>query len=604
MRAALAPVIGLIGALVAMSATAVELGYTPTPGDTAPDKNAPARYASETLSKEGCFLVGRTCRGYRIVATGTQMDITATTDILLPSDAQARYYVRYDFDGAIFARALAVADLMVDAGGQGSLDDAAEIAYQGAIANSSVIFQLDVGGFAKDTTFTLDLSGTAMEDDAGTTDTDEFMAGFAEIYVTRAGSINASISVHASLTGAVDRTGALYSASGRIASIDNAVSGEITSHADTANVSTSVDDGGPFRRFVPGGMGGEISGVLATVVTRVTVGSELSTAARGWQRGRRNAMTGFDVDASIVSALSVTATSEAGNFAVATKNGGAIVPDKNEPANNNSKVTNRTPWMLAKDAVCGTGPLKLGVVGGTIETYKSRDCPAGSAADCTGDPDGSEGDDAGPLTGSDLTPAGIASANIAANARVTGNAVGTNYFCVLVNGNTDPIPEIGDPDMPGEYTLTVTPVLADADNRPYPSGAIGAGATAVGAIDRNGTTVHVPYLSTHMGYNQRLVLVNRGADSALFWIEDESFNLEEGTMLMRNDLSPDNARTIPGDGRLVIRVQDNIAFNADGMTRGAATVNVAAPTRDIDVMTIQVHPGTGQIDTTVYQHAE
>jgi hypothetical protein len=566
-----------------------------------PDLNPPMRYASETLSKEDCFLVGRTCRGYRIVATGTQMTITATSDILLPADADARYYVRYDFDGAIFARALVVADLMVDDDGDEA--DAANVAYQGAIANSSVIFQLDAGGFAKDTTFTLDLSGMAVADDPLSEDTDEFMAGFAHIYVTKAGSIRASISVHASLTGAVDGTGALYSANGTIASITNAVSGKITSHADTANVSTSVDDGGPFRRFVPTGMGGEISGVLATVVTSVSTGKSVSLAF-GQQTARKNAMTGFDVDASIVSALDVTATSEAGNFAVATKNGGAIVPDKNEPANNNSKVTNRTPWMLASKADCGTGPLTLGVVGGTIETYKSRDCPAGSAADCTGDPDGATGDDAGPLKGSDLTPAGIASANIAANDNVTGNAVGTNYFCVLVNGNTDPIPEIGDPDMPGEYTLTVTPVLADADNRPYPSGAIGAGATAVGAIDRNGTTVHVPYLSTHMAYNQRLVLVNRGADSALFWIEDDSFNLEEGTMLMKNNLSPDNARTIPGDGRLVIRVQDNIGFNDDGMTRGAATVNVAAPTRDIDVMTIQVHPGTGQIDTTVYQHAE
>jgi hypothetical protein len=603
MRAALAPVIGLIGALVGMSATAVELGYTATPGDLAPDKNPPARYASETLSETGCFLVGRTCAGYRIVATETQMTITSTADILLPAGTQ--YYVRYNFDGAIFGRALVDEDLQVNNGGDATDQPAEAVAYRGAVAGNSVIFQLSGStGLDKDSVFTLELSGATVEDDEGTPAVDESDAKFADIYVTRAGSITASISVHASLTGAVDGTGALYSASGRIASIDNAVSGKITSHADTANVSTSVDDGGPFRRFVPTGMGGEISGVLATVVTRVTVGSELSTAARGWQRGRRNAMTGFDVDASIVSALDVTATSEAGNFAVATKNGGAIVPDKNEPANNNSKVTNRTPWMLASKADCGTGPLTLGVVGGTIETYKSRDCPAGSAADCTGDPDGATGDDAGPLKGSDLTPAGIASANIAANDNVTGNAVGTNYFCVLVNGNTDPIPEIGDPDMPGEYTLTVTPVLADADNRPYPSGAIGAGATAVGAIDRNGTTVHVPYLSTHMAYNQRLVLVNRGADSALFWIEDDSFNLEEGTMLMKNNLSPDNARTIPGDGRLVIRVQDNIGFNDDGMTRGAATVNVAAPTRDIDVMTIQVHPGTGQIDTTVYQHAE
>ena len=590
MRAALAPVIGLFGALVAMTGAAVQLGYVVE--GIAPDQNPPARYAAETLSEVDCQLVGTRCAGYRIVATSTDMTITAISDILLPSDNAARYYVRYDFSGAIFARDLAADDLTVNDGGDAQEVAAAEVAYRGVKAQSTVIFQLDAGGFGKSTVFTLDLSGETVADDDQTAEVDESEPGYAHINVTRIGAITASISVHASLTGAVDGTTKIYSASGTIASIASIVSGKITANTDVADVSTSVEDGGPFRRFIPAplGMGGKDSGVLATVVTKVNQ----KPNAR-WVKGYRDATTGYGVNENIVGSLSVEATTEAGNFAVATKDGGVIVASKT------GEKTNRNPWMVASKADCGNGPLTLGVVGATIETFKSRDCPSGSAADCDADPDGKPdpATGGGGLKDSDLTPAGIASANIArGNA---GQAVGTNYFCVLMTGNTDTIPEIGDPVAKNAYSLTVTPKLRNA-KAAFPPSAIGP--AAAGAIDRNGTTVHLPYLSTHDAYNQRLVLVNRGADEALFWIEDDSFNLETGTTLMMNNLSLENSMVIPGQGRLVIRVQDNITFNADGKTRGAGTVNVAAPTRDIDVMTIQVHPGTGQIDTTVYQYAE
>lgn len=616
MRAALAPVIGLIGALAATSASAVELGQRQGFISLANlDQNAPARYAAETLSNTGCFLVGRNCSGYKIVATGTAMTLTATTDILLPSQGvDQRYYVRYDFEKAIFARALVAADLQVDADGRTRPDPAdptneigtgtavpsATVAYRGAVANSSVIFQLDAtpsAGYPQLATFALDLSGMEVAADATATPPVAADPGYADIYVTGTGSVTASISVHATLTGAVDGEGALFSAGPSvIAQVDRTVGGGITSRADVADVSTSTEDGGPFRRFIPTGMGGKDSGVLATVTTSVA-----KRGSRAWGgRGYRNAGTGYQVTDAILANLSANATSDPGNFAVATKNGGAIVGGRGE-------VTNRKPWMLSTSAACADGGLDLGVVGGTIETYKSRDCPIGSPATCTGDPDGT-GATGGPFLGSDLTPEGIASANIASGTglgRAMVNAetgVATNYFCVLVRGNTEPIPEIGDPMMPGEYALTVTPVLANADDHPVKPGALEGGAQHVGAIDRNGTTVHLTYLSTHEAYNQRLVIVNRGADAAMFWIEDDSFNLEDDTKLMTNNLSPDMEASVPGNGRLVIRIQDNITF--DGKSRGAATVNVAAPERDIDVMTIQVHPGTGQIDTTVYQNAE
>ena len=52
--------------------------------------------------------------------------------------------------------------------------------------------------------------------------------------------------------------------------------------------------------------------------------------------------------------------------------------------------------------------------------------------------------------------------------------------------------------------------------------------------------------------------------------------------------------------RMVIRIQDMLMVNEGGMPRASGTLNLTAPEGEIDVMTLQVHPGTGQIDTTVY----
>ncbi|MDE0177997.1 MAG: hypothetical protein OXP36_05315 [Gammaproteobacteria bacterium] len=615
MRAALAPVIGLFGVLAAFTAGAgVELGYEfirpGQPGFSA-DQNAPNRYAAETLSTVNCF-GGRNCLGYRIVASGqgltladgtqlspvrtgaAQMLISTTVDTVLPSGL---YYVRYDFNGAFFARNLAPADLEVFPHDGTNLATSGTAAFQvgdeGDTGDSSVIFELNetAARYGRNSELRLDLSGDEVE--AGGTGNEDQAAspGFADIYVTRIGSITATVSVYDNIKDARAGNGAIYSATGTIAQIDRVTRGEIDSMADVADVSTSVEDGGPFRRFVPGGMGGKNSGVLGKSTTSVYKG------AATWGRGYRNAMTGADVEDSIVASLSVTATSKAGNFAVATKNGGAIVASKR------GEATNRNPWMMASTAECGDGALTLGVVGGTIETYQSAACPVGSAADCDGDPDGmpDPATGGGNLKASDLTAAGIASANIATGTagKAAGMpAVGDNYFCVLVNGNTDPIPEIGDPQNPAEYNLTITPVLTNPDNHPFKPMAI---TEDVGAIDRNGTTVHLTYLTTDPFVVQRLVLVNRGADEVSFWIEDDSFNLEEGTKLKMNNLSIDDGQMIPGNGRLVVPLIGAVEF--DGVNRGSATVNVAAPTRDIDVMTIQHSPATDEVDTTVYQHA-
>ena len=175
-----------------------------------------------------------------------------------------------------------------------------------------------------------------------------------------------------------------------------------------------------------------------------------------------------------------------------------------------------------------------------------------------------------------------------ANATVSGLMDDTVlYFCVDVSENEVAIPVVGSAaDMDG-YMISVTPMHGMA------SGPVGSGAG--GAIDRNGTTLNITYLSVHPAYNQRLVIVNRGHREAEFWMD--TFQTESGTMVM-NEIRG----TVAAGSRMVIRVQDTLEVNQGGMTRASGTLNLTAPNNMIDVMTLQVHPGTGQIDTTIYQH--
>ena len=125
---------------------------------------------------------------------------------------------------------------------------------------------------------------------------------------------------------------------------------------------------------------------------------------------------------------------------------------------------------------------------------------------------------------------------------------------------------------------------------------------AAGAIDRNGTTVHITYLSASPVANQRLVIVNRGTDPARFWMTE--FQAEGGAMVTHTgdqELAQVTESEVPGGTRRVVRIQDNLAVSVRPL-RTAGTLTVAAPTRHIDVMTVQIVGGV--LDTTVYQHAE
>ena len=79
------------------------------------------------------------------------------------------------------------------------------------------------------------------------------------------------------------------------------------------------------------------------------------------------------------------------------------------------------------------------------------------------------------------------------------------HLCIMVDPEADtamPIPTTDAYTAMGSYMG-----IADAAIGPMPE------EQTLGMIRRNGVTVRIPYVTTYSGYNQRLVVVNRGGTS-------------------------------------------------------------------------------------------
>ncbi|WP_331351944.1 hypothetical protein [Cellvibrio sp. UBA7671] len=115
---------------------------------------------------------------------------------------------------------------------------------------------------------------------------------------------------------------------------------------------------------------------------------------------------------------------------------------------------------------------------------------------------------------------------------------------------------------------------------------------AFGSIDRNGTVVEVPFLSTYAPYNQRLVMVNRGSSSAAYSITftEEAGNVATGLTAATGTLAPMETK--------IIKATDVVSLT--GATRTAATITVVAPENEIDVATTILNNDTGSADVTVH----
>ena len=172
---------------------------------------------------------------------------------------------------------------------------------------------------------------------------------------------------------------------------------------------------------------------------------------------------------------------------------------------------------------------------------------------------------------------------------LTGQDGGTYYLCVqtqVAGPNTTPIPA-------GNYNATITrgtgTLAKDLANG------------VIGVIKRNGATVNVTYLTVSEKYNQRLIIVNNGANEARYDIGP--FVTEEGTTATPLAMA---SGMIAGGEKMVIPVENIVSFTSnDGRRhRAAATISLNADADDIQVATTQVNHLDGSTDTVVYNAEE
>ena len=155
-------------------------------------------------------------------------------------------------------------------------------------------------------------------------------------------------------------------------------------------------------------------------------------------------------------------------------------------------------------------------------------------------------------------------------------------LCVEVDGETA---------IPETEAYTVTTEYAGLDDAAFPP----EGKTHdLSPIDRDGTYFHIPYLTTHGSYNQRVVIVNR-SDVAVDY-EFVDFQAEAGNTASAGSMAIGSAAS----GQTVLQSTKVIA----GVTRGSATLTVVAPPSTISAAIQQVNKSTGGVDTVYLMHGK
>ena len=144
------------------------------------------------------------------------------------------------------------------------------------------------------------------------------------------------------------------------------------------------------------------------------------------------------------------------------------------------------------------------------------------------------------------------------------------------------------------YMFTKTIVLKSpdfSDSKYVP----GVATEALGAIVRDGTSVHIPYLTQFAAYNQRIVIVNRGAEATY----SMSFITEDGVMATPG---------VDAEGILAANSTTYLSMTYDDVVtlegpfaRVSATLIVESQPQYIDVVVSQTNVNGGT-DTVLYSH--
>ena len=160
----------------------------------------------------------------------------------------------------------------------------------------------------------------------------------------------------------------------------------------------------------------------------------------------------------------------------------------------------------------------------------------------------------------------------------------TKGFVINVDKNETPIPE-------GSYSATTSAKPANANGAAIAD----KSGQDIGSIVRNGTTVHLAYLTTYEGHNQRLVIVNRGP--LMVDYEVQNIVTEMGTTAMVGHMA---SGEIMPKSSVVIQVRELVSFDDGGTTRASATLTLTAKPSDISVSTTLVNTMDRSTDTVNY----
>ena len=152
-------------------------------------------------------------------------------------------------------------------------------------------------------------------------------------------------------------------------------------------------------------------------------------------------------------------------------------------------------------------------------------------------------------------------------------------LCVVVDGET------AIPDTEA-YTVT-TEYKGPAVNAFPPVG----GTHNLAMIKRGGTTVHIPYLTTYEGYNQRLVVRNRSAREVSYTVTFTTEDAVTASPMSYTDM-------IAGNSVKMTRIQDVVTLS--GGSRTAATVTSNAASGTLGVATTIVNREDRSTDTQTH----
>ena len=171
------------------------------------------------------------------------------------------------------------------------------------------------------------------------------------------------------------------------------------------------------------------------------------------------------------------------------------------------------------------------------------------------------------------------------------------YLCITVDQNSEDFASI--PDTTHYLAITALEGITDAVHEPegmmYP----------LRRIRRDGTVVHIPYLTTYEGYNQRIVLSNRGTRKAAYRIMFRPEAAVTATPKMGDD--PDvecrddaiyHCGMLDAGATRTLRAMDVV--DLEGGDRTAATIMVEARDTNIDVSSIIVNKESQDTDTVVH----